>query len=79
MKVREIMTSEGLATATLDTTLAEIAERMRDVQAVEHAEAQPRARTGQQSPQPRDRFRDAIGATGVEREIVLRECEVDPL
>lgn len=30
MKVREIMTSEGLATATLDTTLAEIAERMRD-------------------------------------------------
>jgi CBS domain-containing protein len=30
MKVRDIMTSEGLATATLDTTLAEIAERMRD-------------------------------------------------
>lgn len=30
MKVREIMTSEGLATAALDTTLAEIAERMRD-------------------------------------------------
>lgn len=30
MKVREIMTSEGLATATLDTTLGEIAERMRD-------------------------------------------------
>lgn len=30
MKVREIMTSEGLATATLDTTLAEISERMRD-------------------------------------------------
>jgi CBS domain-containing protein len=30
MNVREIMTSEGLATATLDTTLAEIAERMRD-------------------------------------------------
>ena len=30
MKVREIMTSEGLATATLETTLAEIAERMRD-------------------------------------------------
>ena len=30
MKVREIMTSEGLATATLDTTLTEIAQRMRD-------------------------------------------------
>ncbi len=30
MKVREIMTSEGLATASLDTTLAEIAMRMRD-------------------------------------------------
>lgn len=30
MKVRDIMTSEGLATATLDTPLAEIAERMRD-------------------------------------------------
>ena len=30
MKVRDIMTSEGLATATLETTLAEIAERMRD-------------------------------------------------
>lgn len=30
MKVRDIMTSEGLATATLDTTLAEIAQRMRD-------------------------------------------------
>ena len=30
MKVRDIMTSEGLATATLDTTLAEIAVRMRD-------------------------------------------------
>jgi CBS domain-containing protein len=30
MKVRDIMTSEGLATANLDTTLAEIAERMRD-------------------------------------------------
>ncbi len=30
MKVREIMTSEGLATATLDPTLAEIAERMRE-------------------------------------------------
>ncbi len=30
MKVRDIMTSEGLATATLDTTLTEIATRMRD-------------------------------------------------
>src|SRR5690349_9985624 len=30
MKVRDIMTSEGLATASLDTTLAEIAVRMRD-------------------------------------------------
>ena len=30
MKVTDIMTSEGLATATLDTTLAEIAARMRD-------------------------------------------------
>ncbi len=30
MKVSDIMTSEGLATATLDTTLAEIAARMRD-------------------------------------------------
>ncbi len=30
MKVSDIMTSEGLATATLDTTLAEIATRMRD-------------------------------------------------
>ena len=30
MKVSDIMTSEGLATATLDTTLAEIAMRMRD-------------------------------------------------
>lgn len=30
MKVREIMTAEGIATASLDTTLAEIAERMRD-------------------------------------------------
>lgn len=30
MKVCEIMTSEGLATATLDTTLTEIAQRMRD-------------------------------------------------
>jgi CBS domain-containing protein len=30
MKVRDIMTSEGLATATLDTTLTEIAQRMRD-------------------------------------------------
>ncbi|HKW74904.1 MAG TPA: CBS domain-containing protein [Terriglobales bacterium] len=30
MKVREVMTSEGLATATLDTTLTEIAQRMRD-------------------------------------------------
>jgi CBS domain-containing protein len=30
MKVREIMTSEGLATVSLDTTLAEIAMRMRD-------------------------------------------------
>ncbi len=30
MKVRDIMTSEGLATASLDTTLAEIAIRMRD-------------------------------------------------
>jgi len=30
MKIRDIMTSEGLATATLDTTLAEIAARMRD-------------------------------------------------
>ena len=30
MKVRDIMTSEGLATATLETTLAAIAERMRD-------------------------------------------------
>lgn len=30
MKVRDIMTSEGLATAALDTTLTEIATRMRD-------------------------------------------------
>ena len=30
MKVREIMTSEGLATASLDTTLEEIANMMRD-------------------------------------------------
>lgn len=30
MKVREIMTAEGIATASLETTLAEIAERMRD-------------------------------------------------
>ncbi|HYX53097.1 MAG TPA: CBS domain-containing protein [Candidatus Limnocylindrales bacterium] len=30
MKVRDIMTSEGLATATLDTTLTEISTRMRD-------------------------------------------------
>jgi len=30
MKVSDIMTSEGLATATLETTLAEIATRMRD-------------------------------------------------
>jgi CBS domain-containing protein len=30
MKVRDIMTSEGLATATLETTLTEIATRMRD-------------------------------------------------
>ncbi len=30
MKVRDIMTSEGLATATLDTTISEIATRMRD-------------------------------------------------
>lgn len=30
MKIRDIMTSEGLATATLDTTLAEIAVRMRE-------------------------------------------------
>lgn len=30
MKIRDIMTSEGLATATLDTTLAEIAVKMRD-------------------------------------------------
>lgn len=30
MKVSDIMTSEGLATATLDTTLTEIATRMRD-------------------------------------------------
>jgi CBS domain-containing protein len=30
MKVSDIMTSEGLATATLDTTLSEIAARMRD-------------------------------------------------
>ena len=30
MKVREIMTAEGIATASLDMTLAEIAERMRD-------------------------------------------------
>jgi len=30
MKIRDIMTSQGLATATLDTTLAEIAVKMRD-------------------------------------------------